>query len=116
MVGVEYRYELRRGDQVVATGRLSVERPFGVGDRVEIGGKAGIVRDVEPVLGERALRLVAQLVRDGLAAKPADRLASPHLSPHPPQRTNRQGRRRPHCQDGQSLSFRSYPAGSGRGA
>jgi hypothetical protein len=64
MVGVEYRYELRRGDQLVATGRLSVQRRFEVGDRVEIGGKAGIVRSVEPVLGESALRLVVQLIRD----------------------------------------------------
>jgi hypothetical protein len=34
------------------------------GDRVVIGGRAGIVRLVEPVLGERELRLVVQLVRD----------------------------------------------------
>jgi hypothetical protein len=64
MVGVEYRYELRRGDLLVATGRLSLQRRLGVGDRVEIGGKAGIVRSVEPVLGESALRLVVQLIRD----------------------------------------------------
>jgi hypothetical protein len=64
MVGVEYRYELRRGDRLVATGRLSLQRRFEVGDRVEIGGKAGIVRSVEPVLGESTLRLVVQLIRD----------------------------------------------------
>jgi hypothetical protein len=31
-----------------------------------IGGQAGIVRAVEPVLGEHELRLVVQLLRDGV--------------------------------------------------
>jgi hypothetical protein len=34
MGGVDYRYELRRGDQVVATGHLSREQPLEVGERV----------------------------------------------------------------------------------
>ena len=59
-----YRYELRRGDEVIATGRLSREQPLDVGDRLRIGSHAGIVRSVEPLLGERALRLVVQLTRD----------------------------------------------------
>jgi hypothetical protein len=62
--GVDYRYELRRGDEVVATGHLSRERPLEVGDRLEIGGQLGIVRTIEPLLGEQELRLVVQLVRD----------------------------------------------------
>ena len=61
----EYVYELRQGEEVVATGRLSGERPFEVGERVSIGGREGIVRAVEPLLGVRELRLVVQLVRDG---------------------------------------------------
>ena len=61
---VEYRYELRRGDEIVATGQLSQERPLEVGERVEIVGRVGIVRAVEPILHERQLRLVVQLMRE----------------------------------------------------
>ena len=60
----EYRYELRRGDEVIATGHLSREQPLEVGERIAIGGRTGIVRDVVPLLGERELRLVVQLTRD----------------------------------------------------
>jgi hypothetical protein len=60
----EYRFELRRGDELVATGHLTRERPLAVGERLVIGGKAGIVRAVEPLLGECELRLVVQLVRE----------------------------------------------------
>jgi hypothetical protein len=66
VAGVEYRYELRRGDQVVATGHLQRERPLEVGERLEIGGQVGIVRTIETLLGEHELRLVVQLVRDRL--------------------------------------------------
>jgi hypothetical protein len=44
---------------------LTREQPLEVGERLEIGGQPGIVRTVEPLLGERELRLVVQLVRDG---------------------------------------------------
>jgi len=54
VAGVDYRYELRRGDQVVATGHLSREQPLGVGERLEIGRQLGIVRTIEPLLGEAA--------------------------------------------------------------
>jgi hypothetical protein len=64
VAGVDYRYELRRGDEVVATGHLSREEPLAVGARLEINGQLGIVRTIEPLLGERELRLVVQLVRD----------------------------------------------------
>ena len=64
MAGVDYRYELRRGDEVVATGHLMREEQLGVGDRLEINGQPGIVRTIEPLLGEHELRLVVQLVRD----------------------------------------------------
>jgi hypothetical protein len=64
LAGIDYRYELRRGDEVVATGHLHREEPLDVGDRLEVGGKVGIVRTIEPLLGERELRLVVQLVRD----------------------------------------------------
>ena len=36
-------YELRRGDTLVATGWLSREEPFQVGEHLVIGGQPGIV-------------------------------------------------------------------------
>jgi hypothetical protein len=50
MGSTDYRYELRCGDEVVATGHLSREEPLG--------------RTVEPLLGEQELRLVVQFVRE----------------------------------------------------
>jgi hypothetical protein len=64
VAGVDYRYELRSGDEVVVTGHLNHEQPLDVGDRIEIGGQAGIVRTVEQLLGELELRLVVQLLAD----------------------------------------------------
>lgn len=66
MPAFEYRYELRRGDEIVATGHLTREQPFEVDERVVIAGSAGTVRAVEPVLGERELRLVVQVWREGV--------------------------------------------------
>ena len=60
----DYRYELRRGEQVIATGHLGREQPLEVGERIAIGGQSGIVRATEPLLHERELRLVVQLWRD----------------------------------------------------
>jgi hypothetical protein len=60
----EYRYELWRGDEVIATGHFNLELPLEVGERITIGSRAGTVRDVGPLLGERELRLVVQLARD----------------------------------------------------
>jgi hypothetical protein len=64
VAGVDYRYELRRGDEVVATGHLNYERSLEIGDRLEIGGQFATVRAIEPQLGERELRLVVQLLLD----------------------------------------------------
>jgi hypothetical protein len=61
MPAFEYRYELRQGEEIVATGHLTRERPLEVGDRITIGATAGTVRIVEPALGERELRLVVQI-------------------------------------------------------
>jgi hypothetical protein len=63
----EYRYELRRGDEVIATGHLSSEQPFEVAASITIGNWSGIVRSIEPSLGERELRLVVQFRRDDLS-------------------------------------------------
>jgi hypothetical protein len=68
MPAFEYRYELRRSDELIATGHLSREQPLEVGERIMIGGRPGIVRTIEPMLGERELRLVVQLWREHDAA------------------------------------------------
>ena len=48
----------------MATGRLNYEPPLEVGDRIEIGGRHGIISTIEPVLREHELHLVVQLSRD----------------------------------------------------
>ncbi|MFL5958688.1 MAG: hypothetical protein ACJ75G_00270 [Gaiellaceae bacterium] len=60
----DYRYELRRGEEVIATGHLSRDRPLEVGDEITIGSERGLVRTVEPLFAERELHLVVQLRRD----------------------------------------------------
>jgi hypothetical protein len=45
---MEYVYELRRSDEVVATGRLSIERELVRGDLVPFGSDTAVVRDVRP--------------------------------------------------------------------
>jgi hypothetical protein len=65
MALVEYRYELRRGDEVIATGHLAREQALEVGERIVLGNQPGIVRAIEPRLGERELHLVVQLLREG---------------------------------------------------
>lgn len=60
----DYRYGFRRGDEVLATGHLSHEQPLEVGDRITIGARTGIVREVAPRLGEHELHLVVQLLRE----------------------------------------------------
>jgi hypothetical protein len=63
---VSYRYELRRGEEIVATGHLTREMPLEVGERITIGRSEGIVREIVPTLGESELRLVVQLMQNGL--------------------------------------------------
>ena len=58
---MDYRYELRRGDEIVATGHLSSDDPYELGDAVTIGLSSGVVSAVEPTLGARELRLVVQI-------------------------------------------------------
>ncbi len=59
-------YELRRGDTLVATGWLSREDPFQVGEHVVIGGQPGIVSSVSPQLVRGQLRLVVQRIRQSI--------------------------------------------------
>jgi hypothetical protein len=59
-----YRYELKRADEVLATGHLNRDTPLAAGDRITINGREGIVRSVEPSFGTLEQRLVIQLLRD----------------------------------------------------
>lgn len=64
MEKVAYRFELRRAEDVVATGHVSWEEPLEVGDSITIGRRQGTIRTIEPLLGEQEMRLVVQLLRD----------------------------------------------------
>ena len=61
MPAFDYRYELRDGEEVLATGRMSRDRELDVGERIRIAGHSGVVRSVEPVLGDRAQRVVVEV-------------------------------------------------------
>ena len=41
MPAFAYRYELRRGEEVVATGHLTEEQALEIGERIVIGGLSG---------------------------------------------------------------------------
>ena len=53
MPTLSYRYELRRGEEVLATGHLTDEQLLEIGERIAIGGMVGIVRAIEPAVGGR---------------------------------------------------------------
>jgi hypothetical protein len=59
----EYVYELRRGQEVVATGRLSDEREFAIGNECDVAGWVGIVRDALPTTAGKEVRLVVEVRR-----------------------------------------------------
>jgi hypothetical protein len=59
-----YRYELRRRDEIVATGRLTNDEPLQVGQPIKIGGREGVIQTIEPLLRDRELRIVVQLRDD----------------------------------------------------
>ena len=59
-----YRYELRRGEEIVATGRLTHEQPLQVGETLMLGNRSGLVRSIEPRLHEPELQVLVQLRRE----------------------------------------------------
>lgn len=81
MAGVDYRYELRGGDEVVATVHRSREETLEVGDRIEVGGQLAIARAIEPLLGQPELRLVLRLW--GMLEAPAELLTKKSASRSP---------------------------------
>jgi hypothetical protein len=56
-----YEYELRDGDEVIATGRITVEEPPTTGDRIAIGKRAGMVVELLPAFGDRDRRVILQI-------------------------------------------------------
>lgn len=58
----DYAYELQRGDQIVATGRIRLELELVERDRVALGGWQGIVRAIVPGPAGTPTRLVVQLL------------------------------------------------------
>ena len=59
-----YRYEVRRGDEIVATGHLNHEQPLQVGEKLTVGSRLALVRSIEPRLHEHELQLIMQLGLD----------------------------------------------------
>jgi hypothetical protein len=59
-VGVAYAYELRRGDEILSTGRLTAERELAPGDEVAVAGILASVREVVFLNGE--VRLILEPV------------------------------------------------------
>ena len=60
-----YTYELRQGDAIVATGYLSRDVPFEVGERVRFDDREGIVQSIAATLDPGVERVVIQLLRGG---------------------------------------------------
>jgi hypothetical protein len=56
-----YRYELRRGGEILATGHFASDEPLEVGQAIAIGNADGVVRSIEPMLGEAELRVVVEV-------------------------------------------------------
>jgi hypothetical protein len=57
-----YLYELRRGEEIIATGHLTHEQPLEIGQRLTIAGRQGIVRSIIPIRGQNQQRLIVQLL------------------------------------------------------
>ena len=57
-------YELRRGDQIIATGHLNHDQPLEVGERIAVAGHTGIVREIIPGVAHNPARLIVELLPD----------------------------------------------------
>ena len=58
-----YTYELRDGTETVATGQLSRDIPFDVGEHLTVNGRDGIIRSIQPAFQDNVERLIIELVR-----------------------------------------------------
>lgn len=59
-----YRYSLRRGDEIVATGHLLSEHPLEIGEELSVGPHRGVVVSIDPSLGGLEERLTLELRED----------------------------------------------------
>ena len=57
-----YRYELRKRGEVLATGYLDNAEELEVGQRIEVAGSIGLVREIEPALGGGEFRALIELM------------------------------------------------------
>ena len=62
IIPAAYLYELRREDEIIATGHQAYEHPLEIGDHVTIAGRAGIVHSIIPIRAQNEQRLVVQLL------------------------------------------------------
>lgn len=60
MASTTYRYELRRGDTITATGHITYDDPLEAGDEITIGRSIGIVRELGPRNPDGEIRLVIE--------------------------------------------------------
>lgn len=60
MSPTNYRYELRKGDAIIATGHITYKTPLEVGDEIAIGKTRGTVRELGPIR-DGQVRLVIQI-------------------------------------------------------
>jgi hypothetical protein len=59
-----YLYELRRGEEIIATGHITYEQRVEIGERITVAGREGIIREIIPILRQNEQRLVVQLLPD----------------------------------------------------
>jgi hypothetical protein len=57
LVGAAYAYELRRGEEILSTGRLTAEHEVAPGDEVTVAGIVAQVKELSWVNGESRLML-----------------------------------------------------------
>jgi hypothetical protein len=57
LVGAAYAYELRQGNQVLSTGRLTMDDELAPGDEVTVAGIVALVNELAWVGGESRLLL-----------------------------------------------------------
>jgi hypothetical protein len=57
VVGAAYAYELRQGDRILSTGRLTVDEELAPGDEVSVAGIIALVNELAWVGGESRLLL-----------------------------------------------------------
>jgi hypothetical protein len=56
-----YRYSLRRGDEIVATGHLLSEHAIELGEELTVGPHRGVVVSIDPSLGALEEQLTLEL-------------------------------------------------------